>query len=152
MSLDAKVPPPAVAAAAALLSWGISWLAPHVYVPAGIRLALCVSLVVIGVAMSAAGVLSFKRARTTLNPTKPGQASALVSAGIYQFTRNPMYLGMLFVLVAWSVFLSSAWAALGAAAFVLYMNRFQIAPEERALAGLFGKDYAAYKNRVRRWL
>jgi protein-S-isoprenylcysteine O-methyltransferase Ste14 len=63
-----------------------------------------------------------------------------------------MYVGLLFVLVAWAVFLSSAWALLGPLVFVLYMNQFQIAPEERVLSGMFGTDYTAYKARVRRWL
>ena len=63
-----------------------------------------------------------------------------------------MYLGLFFVLVAWAVFLSSAWALLGPLAFVLYINRFQIEPEERVLSAMFGLDYAAYKSRVRRWL
>ncbi len=152
MFLDAKVPPPAIAAMAALLGWGISRLTPQLHIPSVVRLSLCLGLLAIGVAISAAGVLSFRRARTTLNPTKPDQASALVSSGIYQFTRNPMYLGMLLVLVAWTVFLSSAWALIGAAAFALYIDRFQIAPEERALARLFGDEYAAHKSSVRRWL
>lgn len=63
-----------------------------------------------------------------------------------------MYLGLLFILIAWAVFLSSAWALIGPLAFVLYMNRFQIAPEERALSAMFGISYSAYKSRVRRWL
>ena len=63
-----------------------------------------------------------------------------------------MYVGLLVLLFAWAVFLSSAWALLGPVVFVLYMNRFQIAPEERVLSGMFGTDYSAYKSRVRRWL
>ena len=76
----------------------------------------------------------------------------MVSTGIYRVTRNPMYLGLSLVLVAWAVFLSSAWALLGVAAFVLYMDRLQIAPEERALSKLFGSEYTAYRAKVRRWL
>ncbi|MEO8629409.1 MAG: isoprenylcysteine carboxylmethyltransferase family protein [Betaproteobacteria bacterium] len=152
MSLEAKVPPPAIAVAAALIIWGISSLAPHVTMPSGIRLALSLVLVVIGAAFSVAGVLSFRRSRTTLNPTKPAEASSLVSTDIYRITRNPMYLGLLFVLVAWSVFLSSAWALFGVPGFVLYISRFQIAPEERALSRLFGNEYESYKTSVRRWL
>jgi protein-S-isoprenylcysteine O-methyltransferase Ste14 len=152
MSLEAKVPPPAVAVAAAVIMWGISRLAPQVAMPSGIRLVLSIAILVVGVAFSAAGVLSFRRAQTTLNPTKPEEASSLVRTGIYRVTRNPMYLGLLFVLGAWAVFLSSAWALLGVAGFVLYMSRFQIAPEERALSGLFGSEYASYKASVRRWL
>ena len=63
-----------------------------------------------------------------------------------------MYVGLLFILVSWAVFLSSAWALLGPLAFYLYIARFQIAPEERVLSELFGDEYLAYKARVRRWL
>ena len=63
-----------------------------------------------------------------------------------------MYVGLSCVLVAWAVFLSSAWALLGPVAFVLYIGRFQIGPEERALAKLFGSEYVDYQAKVRRWL
>ncbi len=83
---------------------------------------------------------------------KPEAASSLVVTGIYKVTRNPMYVGLSFLLLAWAVFLWSAWALLGPLVFLAYIFRFQIAPEERALATLFGADYSAYKARVRRWL
>jgi protein-S-isoprenylcysteine O-methyltransferase Ste14 len=67
-------------------------------------------------------------------------------------SRNPMYVGLLFVLVAWAVYLCRAWTLLGPAAFVLYINRFQIAPEERTLTTRFGGAYSDYKRAVRRWL
>ncbi len=152
MSLEARIPPPVVAVMAAALIWGISLLAPQVALPSGIRLVVSVAIVLAGLAFSAAGVLSFRRARTTVNPTRPEEASSLVSTGIYRITRNPMYVGLLLVLVAWTVFLASAWALLGVAGFVLYMDHFQITPEERALSKLFGSQYASYKARVRRWL
>ena len=63
-----------------------------------------------------------------------------------------MYVGLAWILAAWAVFLSSAWALLGLVAFVFYMGRFQIAPEERALTKLFGNEYTSYQARVRRWL
>lgn len=152
MSLETKVPPPAVAVAAALIIWGISRLTPQVEMPSSVRIVASLALVVVGVVLAVAGILSFRRARTTVHPTRPEEASSLVCTGVYRFTRNPMYLGLLLVLVAWAVFLSSPWALLGAAAFVLYLSRFQIAPEERALSKLFGNEYASYKASVRRWL
>ncbi|HST29029.1 MAG TPA: isoprenylcysteine carboxylmethyltransferase family protein [Rudaea sp.] len=152
MSLETRVPPPAVAVTAALIIWGIARLTPQVEMPSSVRLVASLALVVAGVALAVAGVLSFRRARTTVHPTRPEEASSLVSTGIYRFTRNPMYLGLLLILVAWVVFLSSPWALLGAAAFVLYLSRFQIAPEERALLKLFGSEYVSYKASVRRWL
>ena len=96
--------------------------------------------------------MSFRRARTTVNPLKPETSAALVSTGVYSFTRNPMYLGMALALFAWAVYLSSVWSLLGPVLFALYITRFQIVPEERVLDGLFGASFAAYKKRVRRWL
>ena len=95
---------------------------------------------------------SFRRARTTVNPLKPESASALVISGIYRHTRNPMYLGFAIILLGWCVLLGSAWAVLGVAGFVLYIGRFQIRPEERALRELFGAEFDAFCSRVRRWV
>lgn len=151
-SLELMVPPPAVAAVVALAMWGISLVTPPLYMPAAVRLAACAAFALVGVVFSVAGVVSFRRARTTVDPTKPEAASSLVSSGIYHVTRNPMYVGLSFVLFAWAIFLSSAGALLGLLAFVLYIARFQIAPEERALSKLFGSEYTAYQAKVRRWL
>jgi protein-S-isoprenylcysteine O-methyltransferase Ste14 len=71
---------------------------------------------------------------------------------VYQVTRNPMYVGLLFVLLGWAVFLGSPWPFLAPVLFVAFVNRFQIKPEEKALARLFGEDYATYAARVPRWL
>ena len=151
-ALELKIPPPAVAVLLAGAMWGISLVAPLLEVPACIRVAAAVTIALVGGGFSLAAVISFRRARTTVNPMKPETTSSLVCSGIYGVTRNPMYVGLLLVLVAWAVFLSSAWTLLGPLAFVLYINRFQIAPEERVLSAMFGTGYSAYKSRVRRWL
>ena len=151
-SLEALIPPPIVAVVIAAAMWGVASASPRLQVPTAFRLAACVAFAVVGLAFSVAGMISFRRARTTTNPMKPESASSLVRSGIYRVTRNPMYVGVSFDLIAWAVFLSSAWALLGPLAFVLYVDRFQIEPEERALSNLFGSEYAAYRARVRRWL
>lgn len=151
-ALELKIPPPAVTVLIAGAMWGGSLVAPLLAVPTLIRVAAAVAIALAGGGFSLAGIISFRHARTTVNPMKPETTSLLVCSGIYRLTRNPMYLGLFFVLVAWAVFLSSAWALLGPLAFVLYINRFQIEPEERVLSAMFGLDYAAYKSRVRRWL
>ena len=138
-ALELKVPPPLVALVAALGMWVISRLTSDFEVDAALRAAVVV-------------VIALIRARTTLNPMKPEAASSLVTGGIYRVTRNPMYVGLLFVLVAWAAFLWAPWAMLGPILFVTYMNRFQIRPEERTLMRTFGDDYARYKIAVRRWL
>jgi protein-S-isoprenylcysteine O-methyltransferase Ste14 len=107
---------------------------------------------VLGVATAIQGVIEFRRARTTVDPRDPRKSTAIVTSGIYRFTRNPMYLGFLLVLVSWSVYLSNLCAAVGPVLFILYMNRFQIEPEERILSARFGEVYDAYKAAARRWL
>jgi len=152
--LELKVPPPVVALATVAAMWGLAQLFPPLALPRPMRfgVAAAAAVALAGVLTSGWGIAVFRRARTTVNPHTPGKATSLVSAGPYRFTRNPMYLGLLLVLAAWTVFLASVPAAAGPVAFVLYMNRFQIAPEERVLQGLFGDEYLAYKARVRRWL
>lgn len=150
--LELKIPPPIVAVAMAAAMWGLARAFAGFDVSNGVRIPLAVGLAIAGFLLSGWGIVSFRRARTTINPHKPGEASALVSSGPYRFTRNPMYAGLLLVLLAWAAFLSSMPALLGPIAFVLYLNRFQIAPEERTLQWLFGSEYLAYKSRVRRWL
>ena len=151
-SLEVKVPPPAVAAVIAVAMWGTSRLAPSLHVSDTLRLSAAAVMALIGAGFSIAGVTAFRRARTTVNPTTPERASSLVSSGVFRITRNPMYVGLAWILGAWAVFLSSAWALLGLVAFVFYMDHFQIAAEERALAKLFGTEYTSYQARVRRWL
>ena len=106
----------------------------------------------LGIVTAAAGVLAFRRARTTVDPLHLDKSTAIVSTGIYRITRNPMYLGMLLAVVGWALFLANPVTLAGPVLFVLYMNRFQIRPEERALAERFGQPYRAYFSGVRRWL
>ena len=150
--LKNKIPPPIVAVVFAILMWGISIFAPVVELNLVVRIAVISVLLASGAFFGISGAISFKRAVTTVNPLKPETASSLVSSGIYKFSRNPMYFGLALFLLAWAVFLSSVWVIVGLIGFVLYMNRFQIEPEERALLKLFGSEYADYQSKVRRWL
>lgn len=104
-----------------------------------------------GVVAATAGVLEFRRARTTVNPVTPSASSSLVTSGIYRISRNPMYLGFLLILTGWALFLANLYAAALVPLFVLYMNRFQIIPEERALLRIFGDQFTAYAAKVGRW-
>lgn len=151
-SLELKIPPPAIAVLVAVVMWAVSRVTPLLQVPTGIRISLAVTVALAGIVFAAAGVISFRRAKTTLDPTKPQLTSSLVTSGIYTVTRNPMYAGLLLVLIALAIFLSSAWALLGPAAYFVYIGRFQIAPEERALTAQFGAEYTTYLSKVRRWL
>ena len=105
-----------------------------------------------GAAICLLGVRAFHRAQTTVNPLQPETATALVTRGIYRFTRNPMYLGFTLVLLAAALYLRSVAALLVVPVFVAYLTAFQVIPEERALAARFGAAFAAYRQRARRWL
>ncbi|HVE52996.1 MAG TPA: isoprenylcysteine carboxylmethyltransferase family protein [Ramlibacter sp.] len=151
-SLELRVPPVAQVALAALLMWlaaralrAEAFLFPAPFALAG-------ALVGLGAAIAVAGVIAFRRARTTVNPMTPGASSAVVADGIYGLTRNPMYLGFLLALLGWAMALGHWLALVPVAAFVAYMTRFQIVPEERALREKFGEEYDRYRQRVRRWI
>jgi protein-S-isoprenylcysteine O-methyltransferase Ste14 len=151
-ALELKIPPPAVAALLAVAMWLSSPLGPSLELPLLARSLAFGALVLAGVGLGIAGNVAFKRARTTPNPFKPEQTSSLVTTGIYRHTRNPMYLGLLLVLLGWAAFLCAAIALIGPVAFVAYITRFQIDPEERVLSAKFGATYSAYVAQVRRWL
>ena len=151
-ALELKVPPLALAAAFAAAMWLVAWLSPALALDLpGSRLlgALAAGL---GAIFALAAGYAFRRAKTSVNPTKPQATNAVVVAGVYLFSRNPMYVGFLLVLAGWAAILSHALPFLFLPAYVAYMNRFQIAPEEHMLAAKFGRDYADYRQTVRRWL
>ena len=150
--LKTKLPPPLVALALALCMWLLAPATSALDGPAAFRIALSALLASVGTSLGIAGSVSFRRAKTTINPFKPERASTLVATGVYRFSRNPMYLGMLVGLLAVAVYLASPWSLIGPLIFVGYMNRRQIAPEESALEAKFGASYLEYKQRVPRWL
>jgi protein-S-isoprenylcysteine O-methyltransferase Ste14 len=150
-ALELKIPPPLVGALVAALMWGLASLPPALPLPSSVRLALAGVLAAVGVAFDLLGLVAFLRRRTTVNPLRPERASSLVTGGIYRVTRNPMYVGLAFLLTAWAVYLSSLWPFVGPVLFVVYITRFQIRPEERVLRQRFG-EYESYASRVRRWL
>jgi len=151
-ALETRIPPPLAALIFAALMWGLARAAPACIIQIPLRLLIVSALVLFGAACSLSGVLTFRRAKTTVDPTTPHKASTLVCTGIYRFTRNPMYLGLVFVLTAWAISLNSLASLIGVPGFMLYIHGFQILPEERALIQVFGEEYRAYRSRVRRWL
>lgn len=99
-----------------------------------------------------AGVYEFRKADTTVNPVKVDRASSVVDSGIFSYTRNPMYLALFLLLFGYAYWHQNLLGLGTSFGFILYMNRFQIQPEEQALERLFGEEYLDYKQRVRRWI
>lgn len=152
MTLELKIPPVAVALITAAGMWYVARAVPGIEVSFPGREVVSGLVAGAGGFIALSGVVVFSRAGTTVNPMKPGSSSALVQSGIYAVTRNPMYLGVLLVLLAWAIYLANVLTLLFLPGFVWYMNWFQIEPEERALTSLFGPEFTAYVARVRRWL
>lgn len=150
--LENKIPPPLIGIIIALAMWWLSKVTPVVALSPVIKYSLVSGFICIGLFFDLAGIISFRLAKTTVNPLKPQKASALVTSGIYQFTRNPMYVGLAALLCAWAIYLGSLWAMLLVGVYVLYIQRFQIIPEEKVLFALFKEDFTQYKSQVRRWL
>ncbi|MDN3699743.1 methyltransferase family protein [Vibrio artabrorum] len=98
------------------------------------------------------GIWEFRKQKTTVNPIKVDTASSVVDSGIFGYTRNPMYLGLFILLFCFGYFFQNLFSVLLSFVFVIYMNQFQIKPEERALEQLFGAEYVDYKQKVRRWI
>jgi protein-S-isoprenylcysteine O-methyltransferase Ste14 len=151
-ALELMIPPGVLVLFIALLMWLGSAVAPIFRIPVPLQATTAWIFVVLGIAAAGLGFVEFKRARTTVNPLKPGSSSTLVTRGVYRRTRNPMYLGFLLVLVGVAVATANLLAVLLLPAFVLYMNRFQIKPEERALSAMFGAQFENYCAKVRRWI
>ncbi len=151
-ALELRIPPPVLALLCAAAMWALSQWPPLFALTPALRLLLALPVAAAGLLFNIAGVVRFRRAGTTVNPLKPHSASTLVRVGVYRLSRNPMYVGVLLLLAAWAIYLSALWSWLGVLGFYFYIDRFQIAAEERALTARFGADYRAYCASVRRWL
>jgi protein-S-isoprenylcysteine O-methyltransferase Ste14 len=152
LSLRHRIPPVAVTLVVAALMWLISVLTPALALPEKFRIPCTILLTMLSVFTGFAGVAEFRRANTTVNPLAPENCSQLVESGIFRFTRNPMYLALLMALVGWSVFLGNPWSLVMVLFWLLYIDRYQIRPEEEALKAAFGDAFRQYRSRVRKWL
>lgn len=150
--LELRIPPPLVMLLFMVTVFGFDKIMPFTlfYLP-WLTYASVISLVTLGGVIALWGMKKFKNAKTTVNPLKPESSSSLVSSGIYQYTRNPMYLGLLMILLSAVIYSQHPLGLVSALGFVAYMNRFQIEPEEKMLVKLFGDEFVDYSNQVKRW-
>ncbi|MBR9868722.1 MAG: isoprenylcysteine carboxylmethyltransferase family protein [Oceanospirillales bacterium] len=151
-SLELRIPPLALTGILALLMWGAATLMPLLHVSMAGASVLGSVIVAIGGLLAALGVFEFRKARTTVDPRIPHKSETLVVSGVYRISRNPMYVGFLVVLAGWALYLSNLAALVFLPLFVVYMNRYQIEPEERYMRERFGDDFDRYVGQVRRWI
>jgi protein-S-isoprenylcysteine O-methyltransferase Ste14 len=150
--LELRVPPPVVMAVFALFMWLVAIPFPALDLDLPARSEAGALFLAIALGIGAAALLEFRRAKTTIHPLKPEASTALVTGGIYRWTRNPMYLAMLLILIGWAYIVSNLAALVMLPLFVSTLNRLQIEPEERALHARFGAEFDNYRRKVRRWL
>jgi protein-S-isoprenylcysteine O-methyltransferase Ste14 len=151
-ALELKIPPVLVTALLALLMWLLSHLTPGIPIYTELRVTFLLFFTGLGAYLGLAAVASFRKANTTVNPLTPEAISSLVVSGIFKRTRNPMYLALLLALTGWGLYLANIFSLLVTVGFVLYMNHFQIQPEERHLEEIFGSEFNDYKKQVRKWI
>ncbi|HEY2676593.1 MAG TPA: isoprenylcysteine carboxylmethyltransferase family protein [Steroidobacteraceae bacterium] len=150
--MKTRIPPPLIMLLAATLMWAL-----HRWMPLAIvavspwnRLGWVAAVAGIGIAIAA--FRRFKQAGTTVNPREPHTASSLVTGGVFGISRNPMYLGLLLILIGWALALGTASPWIVPPLFVVVVAVLQIIPEEQALDKLFGEPYLRYRQRVSRWI
>lgn len=150
--LETRIPAPIIAA---ILGGLMKW---HTMTGAA-RVDATPFLMYLGIGISQlAGLIAFVafaalfRARTTFDPLHPARARRLVTHGIFRLSRNPLYVSLLLLLVAYAVRIDSLLVWLAPAAYVAYVTRFQIIPEERILEQKFGAAFTTYRQRTRRWV
>jgi protein-S-isoprenylcysteine O-methyltransferase Ste14 len=150
--LEHRIPPPVLMLGVALVMWLTASHTPGFDLPGLVRVTAVAFFGAAGIGINVAGFRAIRRAGSTIDPTRPSAASVLVTGGPFRYSRNPMYVGFTALLLAWAAWLQSSWALAGPAIFALYLTRWQILPEERALRAKFGAAFAAYEARARRWL
>ncbi|MEM0942035.1 MAG: isoprenylcysteine carboxylmethyltransferase family protein [Bacteroidota bacterium] len=147
-----KIPPAVVFIICLVSMFGIYSISKELSFQFAYRTALSRIFLITGFFSGLLGVLAFRLKNTTVDPANPQKATSLVTHGVYQYTRNPMYLGMALVLVGGAIRIGNPFCLLTIVLFVWYITTFQIKPEEEALSKIFGQDYEGYKKEVRRWI
>jgi len=149
--MELKIPPPIYMLIFACLMWLLSQHLPIYTWPFNTQY-LGMTIIFLGLSIDLSSLIGFLLSKTSINPMKPENAQSLVTRGLYRFSRNPMYLGLLLVLTGWSLYLGILSALLLLPLFIWVMTKMQIQPEEKILKELFGQSYIEYKQTVRRWI
>ena len=150
MHIKTKIPPPIVALTFSFLIYYTKDIFPKIEIR--YETIFGSFMIIIGLTIILSAIILFKKYQTTITPLNPSNATKLITDGIYKFSRNPMYLGMLMIIISTSIFYLNIYSILTPFLFILWINKFQIKREEVFLTEKFGKEYLSYKNKTRRWI
>tara|TARA_Y100000996_G_scaffold405996_1_gene381831 strand:+ start:216 stop:659 length:444 start_codon:yes stop_codon:yes gene_type:complete len=145
-----KIPPPILVLILITSNYFSQNQLETMYLP--YKLSISILILLVGTLILINPVFKFIKSKTTVNPVKFTKVSKLVTTGIFMYSRNPMYLGMIFVIISTSIFYLNYYSILTPFIFYFWINRFQIKREEIFLAKKFGKEYLSYKSKTRRWI
>ena len=113
---------------------------------------ISIIILLIGMLILINPIFKFIKSKTTIDPIKFKKVNKLITSGIYKYSRNPMYLGLLMVVISTSIFYLNFFSITTPFLFYCWINRFQIKREEIFLTEKFGKEYILYKTKTRRWI
>ena len=148
--MNNKIPPPIIALVCAL---GILFSKPFFKEYSNVNnSSISILFFLIGIACFFFAIKLFNKHNTTISPLKPEKATSLIMSGIYMYSRNPMYLGMLFILISISIRFNIIGGIISISTFIIYITKFQIIPEEEQLKRIFGEKFLNYKKKTRMWL
>lgn len=152
MKLELKIPPAVITLIITIAMW---WIDQYLVLDWALFEPIwSVSFMFVGIGglFGVLGLIEFYKSSTSIDPHDPHKASSLVTNGVYSISRNPMYVGLLLILVGYGFYLGNVLVFAMLPLFIGYMNRYQIIPEENIMEENFGEEYQKYKSEVRRWL
>ena len=113
---------------------------------------ISIIILLIGILILINPIFKFIKSKTTIDPIKFKKVNKLIISGIYKYSRNPMYLGLLMIVISTSIFYLNIFSITTPFLFYCWINRFQIKREESFLTEKFGEEYISYKIKTRRWI
>jgi len=149
--LELKIPPPLVMLITAAEMWALARFGASAGIGSFWTGALIVTAVCSGFALATAGLFDFKRADTTIHPTKPEETSALVVSGMYRYSRNPQYSAGIIGFMG-AALLVNAWQLLLLCSLLVMLYLLLPFLEEPWLEATYGNAYLRYKQQTPRFL
>ena len=145
-----KIPPPILVLILVVSSCLSSKKIDVIHIPNQTLTSILILL--IGILILIIPISKFIKSKTTIDPIKFKKVNKLVTSGIYKYSRNPMYLGLLLIVISSSILYLNIYSVITPMIFYYWINRFQIKREEIFLTEKFGKEYLLYMTRTRRWI
>ena len=145
-----KIPPPLLVLILIISNYFSSKKIDLIFLPNQNLISLIILLIVVVILINT--ILKFIKLKTSIDPIKFKKVNKLITSGIYKYSRNPMYLCLLMVVISSTIFFLNVFSITTPFIFYYWINRFQIKREENFLTKKFGKEYLLYKTKTRRWI